>query len=67
MRVSALHSRAVPEHGVLGFKDEDSGRSTSVLDRQFVCVPPQRSHSSSSLTAAAYAHVGSGERQQRRL
>src|SRR5471032_672592 len=40
----------VPERGVLRFKDEDSGRS-AVLNRQFVCVPPQRSHSSSSLTA----------------
>lgn len=32
MLVPALHSRAVPEHGALGFKDEDSGRSTSVLE-----------------------------------
>jgi hypothetical protein len=43
----------VPEHGLLRFKDEDSGRSTSVVDRQFVLVPPQCSHSSSSLTACS--------------
>lgn len=42
----------VPEHGLLRFKDEESGRTTSVIDRQFVLVPPQSSHSSSSLTAS---------------
>ncbi|WP_054893544.1 MULTISPECIES: AraC family transcriptional regulator [unclassified Pseudomonas] len=42
----------VPEHGLLRFKDEQTGRTTSVVDRQFVLVPPQWSHSSSSLTAS---------------
>lgn len=42
----------VPEHGLLRFTDEESGRSTSVIDRQFVLVPPHCSHSSSSLTAS---------------
>jgi AraC-like DNA-binding protein len=42
----------VPEHGLLRFRDEESGRSTSVIDRQFVLVPPQWSHSSSSMTTS---------------
>lgn len=42
----------VPEHGLLRFKDEQTGRSTSVIDRQFVLVPPQWSHSSSSMTTS---------------
>ena len=42
----------VPEHGLLRFTDEQSGRSISVVDRQFILVPPQWSHSSSSLTVS---------------
>jgi hypothetical protein len=38
----------VPEHGLLRFNDEQSGRSTSMVDRQFVLVAPQWGHSSSS-------------------
>lgn len=38
----------VPEHGLLLFNDEQSGRSTSMVDRQFVLVAPQWGHSSSS-------------------
>lgn len=46
----------VPQQGLLRFKDEESGRTTSVVDRQFVLVPPEWSHSSLSLTASQ-SHV----------
>ncbi len=42
----------VPNHGLLGFRDEHSGKATTVIDGQFLLVPPEWGHSSSSLTAA---------------
>ena len=40
----------VPEHGLLRFNDEDSGWSTTLIERQFLLVPPRWTHSSASLT-----------------
>ncbi len=40
----------VPEHGLLRFNDEDGGWSTTLIERQFLLVPPRWTHSSASLT-----------------
>ena len=40
----------VPEHGMLRFTDEANGWSTTIIERQFLLVPPRWTHSSSSLT-----------------
>jgi AraC-like DNA-binding protein len=40
----------VPREGLLGFKDEDSGKATTLIDGQFLLVPPEWGHSSLSMT-----------------
>lgn len=40
----------VPQQGLMRFTDEDSSWSTTLLGRQFLLVPPDRSHSTSSLS-----------------
>ena len=42
----------VPERGLLRFNDEIGGRSATLLERQFLLVPPHWTHSSASLTDA---------------
>lgn len=40
----------VPEHGMLRFTDETNNWSTTLIERQFLLVPPVWPHSSTSLT-----------------
>ncbi len=40
----------VPEHGMLRFTDEANNWSTTLIERQFLLVPPHWTHSSASLT-----------------
>jgi AraC family transcriptional regulator len=40
----------MPRHGLMHFTDEDSGWSTTLLERQFLLVPPERDHSTASLS-----------------
>jgi AraC-like DNA-binding protein len=40
----------VPRQGLMHFTDEDSGWSTTLLERQFLLVPPDRGHSTASLS-----------------
>lgn len=40
----------VPEHGMLRFTDEANAWSTTLIERQFLLVPPRWTHSSASLT-----------------
>lgn len=40
----------VPQQGLMRFTDEDNSWSTTLLERQFLLVPPDRSHSTSSLS-----------------
>lgn len=40
----------VPEHGMLRFTDEANSWSTTLIERQFLLVPPRWPHSSASLT-----------------
>ncbi len=42
----------VPEHGMLRFTDEGARWSTTLIERQFLLVPPRWPHSSASLTGS---------------
>src|SRR5260370_15961880 len=46
----------VPEHGVLRFTAENNNWSTTLVERQFLLVPPRWSHSSASLSGN-HGHV----------
>ena len=54
---SSLHQHddfmlMVPEHGLLRFKNECGGWSTTLIERQFLLVPPRWIHSSASMTGS---------------
>ena len=40
----------VPEHGALRVTDENNNWSTTLVERQFLLVPPRWAHSSASLS-----------------